>query len=92
MAEGMRATHEAQLAYLGTGVLWRFTPGTPREPLLETQYKKHSRAPQCSVCGRIIPAKLAIIRDNKVYCEECFKRNVEKRERKTNASSRHMIR
>ena len=79
MARGTGATNGAQLANLGVGVLWRFTPGTPREPPLEIMYKKHSRtAVQCSVCGRIIPAKLAIIQNNKVYCEECLKRNVGK--------------
>jgi formamidopyrimidine-DNA glycosylase len=79
----------------GANVLMRPTPGTPREPPLEQQFKKHSRtAVPCSVCGKIIPAKQAKIRENKVYCEKCFKTNVEKRPGadKTDASSQHMIR
>ena len=93
MAKDTGAIHGAQLSNIGLGYLWRPTSGTPKEPPLEQQYKKHSRtAVPCSVCGKIIPVKQAIIRDNKVYCKECFKTNAGKRTHKTNASSQHMIR
>ena len=77
------------------GPYGRIVQGARGEPPLEQQYRKRSRtAVPCSVCGKIIKAEKAIIRENKVYCEKCFKTNVEKRPgtHKTNASSRLMIR
>ncbi|MCK4481803.1 hypothetical protein KAU55_01150 [Candidatus Bathyarchaeota archaeon] len=42
--------------------------------LPELFQKAHPKVIPCDECGRPIPAKKAIIRDNKVICEKCYER------------------
>ena len=67
---GQLVVNMRRFKLVGDGVPW---PAAQYQKLAE-QLQKHSdeEETQCHVCGKIIPVKMAIIREDEVLCEECY--------------------
>jgi formylmethanofuran dehydrogenase subunit E len=54
--------------------------------LPEMLEKKSAEEIRCHICGKIIPLKTAIIREDEVLCEECYQKKYKSKKTKEEAN------